>query len=230
MRLSVVTPTCGRPEAMRLCRMWQERQTVEPHEWLIVEEFVREPGWRNYCANLRSAVERAAGDAIVIVEDDDWYAPRYLELVAAWLGDFDVIGNQHTRYYDLRRRSWLSVRKHISPLSQTAFRIEHRDLFLEVLSGVSHIDKPYVDRDTTETVDSGFWSAVRQRAIPFAAPMAPYRWLGIKGMPGSGQISAVRDREAHQWSRDDAGLTQLHTYLKDDAVHYLPFVAAEAVA
>ena len=222
--MAVVTPTHGRPEALELCRLWMSRQTRQPDDWQIVDDAEIPPGWQNYCANLRIGIENANADAIVIVEDDDYYRPSYLELVDGWLSMVEIIGNQHIRYYDLRNRMWISERRRVSPLAQTAFRIEHRPLFIDVLERVARVSKPYVARESGETVDGGFWDSVRDRKLSSALPMSPFRWVGMKGMPGSAQISSVREQDRSRWSRDSEGLDQLRTYLGEDAEHYLPFV------
>ena len=64
MKLTAVTATWQRPEAMALCRKYVERQSRQPDQWLILDGPER-MGDKLLTAFASGAVE---GDALVFVE------------------------------------------------------------------------------------------------------------------------------------------------------------------
>ena len=38
MKLTVVTCTGARPEAFLLCQLWMSRQTLQPHQWFVLDD------------------------------------------------------------------------------------------------------------------------------------------------------------------------------------------------
>src|SRR5687767_12331328 len=100
--VSLLTATRGRPEAFRLCERWAERQTFAGHiQWIVVDDgqrptmctmgqqYVRrEPSLSRGCTladNLLAAIPLIESDKIVFIEDDDWYAADYVEIVSRHL-------------------------------------------------------------------------------------------------------------------------------------------------
>lgn len=90
MRLSIITPTCDRPAGIALCERYMARQTLQPHEWIVADGgstpaaltmgqvHLHHPGERgaaNLAGNILRALDAVTGDAVVVWEDDDWYAP-----------------------------------------------------------------------------------------------------------------------------------------------------------
>ena len=96
MKISVITLTGGREIAFTLCERWMKRQTLKPDEWIVVDDYEkrtkckmgqkvirRKPFWRpgemTLQKNLLEALKIVTGDIILIIEDDDWYSPNYIE-------------------------------------------------------------------------------------------------------------------------------------------------------
>src|SRR5438045_787615 len=102
-RLSLITPTSDRSHTLRLCSRFMARQTRRFHQWIVVDDgFVKAPAdifsglehvdlihrsrkhndpATTLNLNLEAALPRVTGTHIVFIEDDDWYAPDYLEWV-----------------------------------------------------------------------------------------------------------------------------------------------------
>lgn len=60
---------------------------------------------------------------VFIVEDDDWYGPRYLETLAPALDQVELVGERHCHYYHVGARVWkLCPNTNHASLCQTAFR------------------------------------------------------------------------------------------------------------
>lgn len=114
--ITALTPTGARPEAFAACADQMRAQTI-PARWVIVDdgpeamqtpeidgwEIVHlrpEPLWqgentqaRNILAGLPYCTERVA-----IIEDDDQYAPWWLEVCDQRLDDADLVGESHSLY------------------------------------------------------------------------------------------------------------------------------------
>ena len=138
--ITLLTPTRNRALAFDLAQTWIERQTYcGAWEWIVVNDGsepyryrcgqrviarVPEPGeGHSLCMNLRAGLAAVRGEKVVIVEDDDYLAPEYLETMARWLDEAELAGSCPAIYYDVRGRALRRLRnaKHAS-LGQTGFR------------------------------------------------------------------------------------------------------------
>lgn len=135
---SIITPTGDRPAAFNRCVQMVATQTLQPKEWIIVDDGtmpltdqMRLPDWVTYVrrqrksddpphtlsVNVRTALEHVSGDRVLVVEDDDWYSPLYAEYMLPHLERHDLIGLNTIRYYHLTQATW----KHGRPPHHTAF-------------------------------------------------------------------------------------------------------------
>lgn len=138
--ITLLTPTRNRALAFDLAQTWIERQTYcGPWEWIVVNDGsepyryrcgqrviarVPEPGeGHSLCMNLCAGLAAVCGEKVVIVEDDDYLAPEYLETMVRWLDEAELAGSCPAIYYDVRGRAVRRLRnvKHAS-LGQTGFR------------------------------------------------------------------------------------------------------------
>jgi hypothetical protein len=200
MRVTAITPTGDRPLAFALCQRWMAQQTKPPDQWIVVDdgrkpcewetkpvnvEYVRrEPGadrGPTLGVNLWAALKRIAHEGIVIIEDDEYYAPGYVAQMASWLSRHEVIGIGRSRYYHLPTGGYLAHgnMRHAS-LAETAFRRTFLSLFTTLLAG-----------ETQSFLDTRLWGAViqdRHRANIFVDSEDHPLYLGIKGLPGRAGI------------------------------------------
>ncbi|HCZ47951.1 MAG TPA: hypothetical protein DCZ11_02980, partial [Gammaproteobacteria bacterium] len=147
--LTLLTATGARPQAWALCeRMMRLQDWDGAVRWVIVDDGAhpqpltfRRPGWtlevirpqpywrpgmntqaRNLAAGL---AEIGDTERVVVIEDDDAYAPGYLRAVASWLADAPLVGESHARYYHVARRVWRDCGNHAhASLCSTAVRDE----------------------------------------------------------------------------------------------------------
>lgn len=231
MTLTVLTPTGERPEAFALCQRMMQRQTYKgPVKWIVVDdgrkpvnvrikrrnwrvEVIRpEPQWtlgaNTQGRNLRAGIDAITADAVLtVVEDDDSYAPQWLQWVADHAGDAELIGEGTAVYYNVRRRRWrqLGNTEHAS-LRCTAMRGAAIDTFREVLA------MPY------RYYDLRLWARHEDRKV-FPRRLT----VGIKEMPGRPGIALGHDGRGN----NDADGTKLRELIGDDADWYLPFYNKE---
>ena len=126
--LTLLTATGARPAAWALCERWMARQDYAgPIRWIIVDDgpepqpvtFQRKgwqlvlvrpsphwaPGQNTQARNLLKGLAAVGPDErLVIIEDDDWYAPDWLTTVAAELEHAELVGEHRARYYNVEQR------------------------------------------------------------------------------------------------------------------------------
>jgi hypothetical protein len=127
---TVVTLTGDRPEVFALCRKYLARQTIKPTQWVVVDDGVVPldpkhmaiPGVSLFyirrnklptdpahtlTTNLQAALLVVSTDRLIFMEDDDWYASTYLELInEGFNAGGEIVGQSCTVYYRLKRREW----------------------------------------------------------------------------------------------------------------------------
>lgn len=202
--LTLLTATGCRPKAWEICKQLILGQTYAgPVHWIIVDDgetpqlvnFKKDnwlvsvvrptPFWsqgqNTQCRNLLEGLSMVMpNDRLVIVEDDDFYAPEYLSNVAEWLDKADLVGECMARYYNVpfARYRQLTNTQHAS-LCSTAMKgdaikefakaCESGDQFVDIRLWRNFLGSKMLKR--TQTV------------------------VGIKGLPGRGGIGMGHKRD-----------------------------------
>lgn len=199
--LTLLTTTGARPEAWEICKALMRAQTYRGGvRWIIVDDGpepqdmsgiredwqivgVRpEPLWKpgdasTQARNLLAGLEHVSSAArLVIIEDDDYYAPQYLAVTADRLRISLMVGEKRALYFNLRagRGKVCGNTKHAG-LCSTAMRGDA----IEALRKAA--------RENHKFIDLALWADVRggvKRLYP--GDMC----IGIKGLPGRGGIGA----------------------------------------
>lgn len=214
--ISVITPTGGRPEGLRLLEQYLARQTMQDFEWIVVDDadpthvpslpqatWLRPWRWdgktNTQARNLAFGLMGATHDRVAIMEDDDWYHPQYLEVVDRWLDDADLVGEAGSRYYNVRTRSYrLNGNDRHASLCSTAVKGAARERLLEIVKR----SPKYIDIDLWRT------PGLKGRLSPFR-----HLSIGIKGLPGRAGIG-IGHRELAQ--KDPTGAV-LREWIGEDA-------------
>ena len=190
--ITAITPTGDRPLAFALCKHWMEQQTVHPDQWLVIDDgkvplkpttmmdYVRRSPKHNdpphtLNINLSVALPHIKGEKIIIIEDDEYYAPTYIETMAKELDKHEVAGIMKSKYYHLPTGGYMQIGNttHAS-LAQTAFR----DSFLSDFRNLSSKEK-------TMYLDMRIWKHVMPTGRGFLLDDDKKSlYTGIKGLPG----------------------------------------------
>lgn len=223
--LTLITPSGGRPEAALLCQRWMRHQQYEgPVRWIVVddgeesepwnferdgwkfEQIRRRPFWREG-QNTQSANFLAAlavvndSEWIVCIENDDYYAPGWLDRVASELETADLIGQGWNCYYHVKtgaiRENENST--HAS-LCATAFKgAQNIGLFRRQCErGPRLLDVPMWKHGSNKRV-------FKDRLV-----------IGMKGMPGRSGIAG-----GHHMTTDEP--FDLTEWIGDDAAEFAQF-------
>ena len=112
IRIGVIIPDRGdRPAFLANCLRMMRGQTLRP-VGIALMNFVPRSGDKDITVRYREGYDFWRGDAcdvIALIENDDYYTPRYLEtMAAAWdeAGRPDIFGTDRTIYYNLNERAW----------------------------------------------------------------------------------------------------------------------------
>lgn len=224
--ITLLTATGARPEAWAICeRLMAAQDYAGTVRWVIVDDgpepqpvtFQRDgwcvvvirprPYWqpgqntqaRNLLAGLAAIGE---GERVVVIEDDDHYAPDWLSHAAAMLEQAELVGEVRARYYNvaMRRGREMGNSRHAS-LCCTAMRGAALETFRQAC------------RRSPKFIDLELW-----RRHPSRHLFEGHRVTGIKGLPGRGGIG-VGHRQTFQGTPDPDG-TLLRDWIGEDARLY----------
>lgn len=158
--ITCITCTGDRHTAMELSTRWMKKQTVQPNQWIIIDDgksptprpdlsyamcIRREPKptdpRHTMILNLKEALKYVTGEKIIIWEDDEYYAPEYVRTMSEKLGRYEVVGIARNRYYNVAYRTYFAHANmgHAS-LAQTAFRKTFLPDLYKVIEGDSFLD------------------------------------------------------------------------------------------
>lgn len=188
--VTLITPTRNRPISFELLEGWVRRQTVQPNQWIVVNDgklpyrytmgqdvihrSPRSGEGHSLPENLLAAIPHTHGDFIFVIEDDDWYHPTYIEEhVKALEGGQDIVGCKPSRHYNLLTRRF------------RVFQFEgHCNLGSTAVSkhGLRELHKVCRDRADFR-VDVNLWPRVARKVIR-ENPTEKVAHVGLKGMPG----------------------------------------------
>jgi len=250
--ITAITPTGDRPLAMSLCERWMTNQTVKPDQWIVVDdgktpivpsvpmEYVR----REPCAgdpkhtlaiNLLQAIPLIKGDKILIIEDDEYYAPNYIEEMAKHLDGSKIAGITQNRYYHLPTGGYYMMHnKGHASLAQTAFTSAFIPTFRGAVEASMFVD----------FLDIRMWRMAKQslnhsfkfggRALTTRSRVGQLQkseltlfsdadrplYVGIKGLPGRAGIGMGHNPGMYP-NRDTSGRRVLRQWMPQDYQVYL---------
>lgn len=225
--ITLVTATGGRREAFKLCEFYMSRQTYKgPIQWIVVDdcnpgtlvtrkqEYYRGPkewseGINTQRLNLDLALPKIKGDYIFIIEDDDYYAPDYIQTHLALLQHAKVVGEAKSKYFNVAVPGWkVMPNKMHSSLAQTSFRKEMLPLFEKAVnSGNLYFDVT-------------FWDRVHESQTPALLVTDKNLCVGIKGMKGRQGITGSHRSKDFMYDPD---FKVLKEWIGNDANSYLNY-------
>lgn len=237
-KVQLLTPTGCRPSSWALCERWMRAQTWSGEVlWLIVDDgpepqpitFARDgwelrvirpqPYWRagqnTQARNLLAGIRAASVDhPLMVIEDDDYYTPEYLEHMLTLLGDaagddadaLVLCGETQACYYNIRTRRGRRLRND-----------RHASLCSTAMTGATIPYFRVACERRPRFIDLDLWAMPGLGRATFASsrPLS----VGIKGMPGRAGIGMGHSAR-FQAPPDQRGRL-LHKWIGDDAAHYL---------
>lgn len=185
--ITLITPTGDRHISFKICEQWMSRQTMQFQQWIVVDDgkiptvpvqnqiYIRRnpssQGHMSLADNMLAALPHVKGDYVIIIEDDDYYRPDYIENMYKWLQRANIAGENKAIYYNIKCRYFYQnqnkkhasfcntgfTRINISPLMRIC---ESHDSFLDIKLWEGAYGPKYLDNNEIK------------------------KCIGIKGMPG----------------------------------------------
>jgi hypothetical protein len=228
-RVTLITPHSDRPVGLALCEKWMARQTYLAAggrwQWILVDDgaeparptmgqlHLRRPPGDNpkisFTSNLLAAVPHVAGDLVMVIEDDDWYAPNHVQDLVDRMGRAMIAGGIWQQYYHLPTRRHITYRNKGASLCQTGFRRE----LLRAFDGVCRQQREVKQYG----VDGSLWALCVKRGMA----VDNGEWftsIGIKGLPGKKGLG-LGHRPEDSWDLDADG-SVLRKWVGNDADVY----------
>ena len=196
--ITLITPTGDRQLAFERCEYYINRQTVKPDQWIISDdskdsssepilsfifslrqEIYTRPFSTNkaksFTGNLLNCLSHVKYDKILVIEDDDWYHPRYIEQSLIRIRDFDLIGQPYAMYYNVAKQTWrMQMNDKRASFCETVFRSNCIPIIQEACAVRN-----------SAFVDSRLWRHPTPRSCLFSDERL---CVGLKGLPGRSGI------------------------------------------
>ncbi len=243
-KITLITPTGDRPLAFDLSVKWITQQTQRIDQWVIVDDgknpmpngnlrgfdYVRrdplpDDPLHTLGRNIQAALPFVTGTKILMIEDDEYYAPTYIEEMSRRLDQYQIVGIGRARYYNLQYQKWYRDENfwHAS-LAQTGFRVEFFDRIKHLFD-----DEIYIDVRIWETENLSRFSFVgkeritdRGNGIVFDDGDDNPLYCGIKGLPGRKGMGIGHTDFAGL--HPDSGNQMLKKWIPEDYKEYLKLI------
>ena len=225
MSITAITLTGDRKEAFQLCTRWMSNQTVKPDQWIVVDDgkepleipeniemdyLRRVPSNKDpqhtMVMNLQLALNGVESEKILIMEDDEYYAPNYIEEMSRKLYEYELVGIGHSKYYHLPSGGFI-VHKNMDHASfaQTGFR----STLLSELNKIMEGD---------QFLDIRLWKEVALHKNSHIFVDTDPLYLGMKGLPGRKGIGVGHVEKIYK--NFDKDRSFLKSITNEDFKHY----------
>jgi hypothetical protein len=206
--IAVVTPhhDPARKHLLDRLRFYMSRQTMQPDLWLIIDEPTKIKPDLTYRVRVgcQRAIE-AGATCILIMEDDDWYDPKYIEfMVNAWKqnGKPKIFGIGFTLYCHIfAQKQWFSPHSGRASLMST----------LLTPNGLK--DYEWCP-DTEIWLDMHLWSSIKGKTVE------PNKFYSVGIKHGIGLCGGVGHNRSFGKYVNDPNHAELRKHIKDDVAWY----------
>lgn len=230
-RISLITPTGGRPEALKICEKFVKRFYIPSNtelEWIVVLDtdsafdYVPhndkdhpylnikqvkgykpwQPGINTQHSNMLAGIERVTGNYVFVIEDDDYYAKNYIQAMLHLLQFWNFAGEGHSIYYNIREMSWRHQNNwRHASLCQTALISDYLDILKECV-----LAEPLY-------IDLMLFEKLREKNLDHVITNYQGLCVGMKGLPGKGGIGTGHTPKGFI---PDPGYKKLKSLVGDD--------------
>lgn len=226
MEIIGLTCTGDRPVCLNLLEKWMNNQTRKLDKWYVIDDGQKESvpiDWTIHLrrkpmktdpkhtlnANIKFALSHIKEEGVLLfIEDDEYYAPQYVETMTQRMISKPFTGIIRSRYYHLPSMSYFvhNTTNHAS-LAQTMIPTSYFKRLELLLPG-----SPFVDLRIWEDAQKNY----RDQCLLFHdSPKAIY--VGMKGMPGR---TGIGSGHSGKFGRHDREFSKLKEWMPSDHVYY----------
>jgi hypothetical protein len=238
--ITCITCTGDRPLAFSLCQKWMSQQTITPDQWIIIDDGVIKSDAANLkftdyhrrnpassdskhtmVLNLSLALDKIRNPKVLIIEDDEYYAPNYIEEMSRKLNNYEIVGIGRSKYYLINQyKYYRHTNMGHASLAQTGFKTSFLPNVKKCLPGDQFFDLRLwriVNGSDAERVPCD--SQVKERITNSKTGIVfddcdQMLYVGIKGMPGRGGIGSGHKDSG--WYKPDFNKIVLRQWIKND--------------
>jgi hypothetical protein len=221
MRVAVVTPHHDgrRGKFLERLKHYMAAQTRKPDEWFIIDQSVLpwKAGTKDLTKRVRIGCDmaKASGcEAVLIMEDDDWYSPDYIKLMLdMWQrkGKPQLFGVGYTLYFHIKAsKYWMSRHEGRASLMSTLIRTDALELF--TWPSDNHI-----------WLDIDLWKQLKGATHNFSKLIS----TGIKH--GIGDTGGVGHNSGFSKYRPDPAWSQLKMALSNEDIQFYKSLCKSSV-
>lgn len=232
--INLLTPTNNRVDVFSLCARWMQNQTYEgPVNWIVIDdgkEKVQVPKVKNWnivhiqrppmegnshAANLLEGLEHLKSDKVIMIEDDDYYHPKYVQLCAAGLEEKSIIGCNKLIKYSLPTKTYmLSTYNMPAPVAMVGTSFKGKiDEFKKICE---EADPLAGDQQLLDVKLWGLFSDAEKGYYKNDYPIV----VGLKGHVKNG----ITTKHERHLGTPDSNLNMLKKILREDIALYKPYL------
>jgi glycosyltransferase involved in cell wall biosynthesis len=232
MSVTYITTTGYRPQAFALCEKYMARQTYKGEvQWIVVDDgsdsnptkctmgqqYVRgpkqwKPGINTQRYSLDAAIPLVKGDYVLIIEDDEWWHPTYVETYVDFLKYADLIGEGEATYYSLKVKGFKEMNNYThASLCQTGFNKKYLPVFERAVGSAEKF------------IDIVLWNLARANRHKYMFFHGLKLCVGMKGLPGRDGIGYGHTNTS-EFIKDSNWVKLIELVGKDDAQAYIKMV------
>ena len=183
--ITLITPTGDRHVCMERCEFYIKRQTYTgPLQWIIADDGIEHfsPGmgqlhlkhkpWSNkvksFTENIISILLHIEFNKVLIIEDDDWYDRKYIDIYRQRLDNYQLVGEGPARYYHVPTQTYRHLaNRHRASFCQTGLRAEILDrLYVSALKQTAFVDARLWSKDCKKFVFQDKIHCIGMKGLP----------------------------------------------------------------
>ena len=236
--ITCITPTRDRSHIFPEIVTCINNQTVKPDKWIIVDDgtkplsddilslsnvqvdYIRMPippkHLKTHTINARAGLHRVSEGSVFIIDDDDYYAPTYIEKMSEYLSDHDIVGTSKEIEYSLH------IDGGYQEINRHRFTTNHHTGFnTSILNHIYDV----IDNSDDPRMDLLVWDHIKKNTyVKWAMPVFnPYICVSFKQWPDVHNGYCKNHRKSFLGS-SDPHLISLKNLLGSDFDRYAKYI------
>jgi hypothetical protein len=171
---------------------------------------------KTHTINARAGLHKVSEGSVFIIDDDDYYAPTYIEKMSEYLRDHDIVGTSREIEYSLR------IGGGYQEINRHRFTTNHHTGFnTSILNHIYYV----IDNSDDPRMDLFVWDHIKKNTdVKWAMPVfSPYICVSFKQWPAVYNGYCQNHRKSFLGS-SDSHLISLKNLLGNDFDRYAEYI------